>query len=71
MPLIICDIKEKITDKVKNHFRNLLHREDGMGVVEIILITIVLITLVIVFKGQLSSLVNTMLGKMSRQANTI
>lgn len=66
MPLIICDIKEKITDKVKNHFRNLLHREDGMGVVEIILIT-----LVIVFKGQLSSLVNTILGKMSRQANTI
>lgn len=71
MPIILYNIKEKITDKIKDHFRNLIHREDGMGVVEIILITIVLITLVIVFKGQLSSLVNTILGKMSRQANTV
>ena len=42
-----------------------------MGVVEIILITIVLISLVIIFKNQISGVVNTILGKMSGQANQV
>ncbi len=45
--------------------------EDGMGVVEVVLITIVLIGLVILFKKQITSLVNTILTKMSSQANKI
>lgn len=45
--------------------------EDGMGVVEIILIIIVLIGLVIIFKRQLVSLVNSILSKMTSQANQI
>ena len=45
--------------------------EDGMGVVEIILIIIVLIGLVIIFKKQLVSLVNTIMSKMTSQANQI
>jgi uncharacterized membrane protein YkgB len=45
--------------------------EDGMGVVEIVLIIIVLIGLVVVFKGQITSLINTLLGKMTTQANQI
>jgi len=58
-------------DKIKEKFMKFIHREDGMGVVEIILITIVLISLVIIFKSQISGLVNTILGKMSSQANTV
>jgi len=58
-------------DKIKERFMKFIHREDGMGVVEIILITIVLISLVIIFKSQISGLVNTILGKMSSQANTV
>ena len=45
--------------------------EDGMGVVEIVLITVVLIGLVIIFKSQITSLVNKLLSKMTSQANKI
>lgn len=48
-----------------------LREEDGMGVVEIILIIIVLISLVIIFKSQITSLVNSILSKMKTQANSI
>lgn len=52
-------------------FRYFILEEDGMGVVEIILIIIVLIGLVIIFKKQLVSLVNSILLKMTSQANQI
>lgn len=45
--------------------------EAGMGVVEIILIIIVLIGLVVIFKRQITSLVNSILSKMTSQANQI
>ena len=44
------------------------NEEDGMGVVEIVLITVVLIGLVIIFKSQITSLVNKLLSKMTSQA---
>lgn len=47
------------------------NEEDGMGVVEIVLITVVLIGLVIIFKSQITSLVNKLLLKMTSQANKI
>ena len=47
------------------------NEEDGMGVVEIVLITVVLIGLVIIFKSQITSLVNKLLSKMTSQANKI
>ena len=45
--------------------------EDAVGVVEIILILVVLISLVIIFKKQLTSLVNSILGKITSQSNSI
>lgn len=60
-----------LKNRIKERFLSFIHKEDGMGVVEIILITIVLISLVIIFKSQISGLVNTILGKMSSQANTV
>ena len=45
--------------------------EDGMGVVEVVLITIVLVGLVILFKSQITALVNSILAKMFNQANKI
>ena len=62
---------DSLKDRVKERFLRFIHKEDGMGVVEIILITIVLISLVIIFKSQISGLVNTILGKMSTQARTV
>jgi uncharacterized membrane protein YkgB len=45
--------------------------EDAVGVVEIILILVVLIGLVIIFKSQLVSLVNSILSKITSQSNSI
>ena len=60
-----------VKNRVKSHFVNLWKREDGMGVVEVILITVVLIALVIIFKKQISGLVSSILSKMSNQANQV
>ena len=56
---------------VKNIITKFVEDEDGMGVVEIILIIIVLIGLVVIFKRQITSLVNSILSKMTSPANQI
>ena len=45
--------------------------EDAVGVVEIILILVVLISLVVIFKEQLTSLVKMILSKITKQSNAI
>ena len=45
--------------------------EDAVGVVEIILILVVLISLVIIFKKQLANLVNKIFSKITSQSNSI
>ena len=57
--------------KSKENIKNFWQDEDGMGVVEIVLIIVVLIGLVIIFKSQITALVNKLLSKMSSQANKI
>lgn len=42
--------------------------EQGIGVVEVILILVVLIGLVIIFKSQLTSLVNTIFEKITSES---
>ena len=53
---------------MKNAIKKFWDSEDGMGVVEVVLITIVLVGLVVVFKKQM---VNSILSKMTNQANKI
>lgn len=45
--------------------------EDGVGVVEIILILVVLISLVIIFKDKLTKLVKSILDKATSQADSV
>ena len=45
--------------------------EDGIGVVEIILILVVLIGLVLIFKSKITSLVNTIFNKITNNANSV
>lgn len=45
--------------------------EDGIGVVEVILILVVLIGLVIIFKNQLTVLVNNIFNKITKQAGRV
>ncbi|MCI6714276.1 MAG: Flp1 family type IVb pilin [Lachnospiraceae bacterium] len=52
-------------------FKTFLQEEEGMGTVEIILIIVVLIGLVIIFKTQLRSLVNTVFEKITSDSNTV
>lgn len=52
-------------------FRNFLKEEEGMGTVEIILIIVVLIGLVIIFKTQLRSLVESVFEKITSDSNTV
>ena len=51
--------------------RAFLQEEDGVGVVEIILILVVLIGLVVIFKDQLTRLVNNIFKKINNQSNGI
>ena len=53
------------------HVRAFLQEEDGVGVVEIILILVVLIGLVVIFKDQLTRLVNHIFKKINNQSNGI
>ena len=52
-------------------FKQFLKEEEGMGTVEIILIIVVLIGLVVIFKKQITSLVNTILKKITATAKSI
>ena len=51
--------------------KKFMMEEDAVGVVEIILILVVLIGLVVIFKSQLTSLVESILEKVTSQSNSI
>lgn len=49
----------------------LVQKNEGMGTVEVILIIVVLIGLVIIFKDQITDLVNDIFKKITKQTNKI
>ena len=57
--------------KLKEWVWDIVKEEDAVGVVEIILILVVLIGLVIIFKEQITNLVNSLLSKIAKQSNSI
>lgn len=48
-----------------------LREEEGMGTVEIILIIVVLVGLVIIFKNQITAIVNNIFKKITTQTNKV
>lgn len=59
-----------LTIKSMRNVKNFLLDESGMGVVEIILITVVLIAMVLIFQEKITSLVNkiwTSIGKSAKK----
>ena len=52
-------------------FKNFLEEERAAGVVEMILIIVVLIGIVLIFKGRLTTLVNTIFRTISDRAGTV
>ena len=53
------------------NWKDFLKEEDGMGTVEIILIIVVLIGLVILFKNQITKLVESIFSKITTNANKV
>ena len=57
-------------EELKN-FKQFLAEEDGMGTVEVILIIVVLVGLVIIFKSQITGIVNNLFEKITKQTGKI
>lgn len=53
------------------NFKQLILEEEGMGTVEVILIIVVLVGLVIIFKEQITQIVNSIFSKITKQTNKI
>lgn len=51
--------------------KQFLVEEDAIGTVEMILILVVLIALVLIFKEQLTTIVNTIFEKITTQSNSV
>lgn len=64
-------MKRREEQKSLKGIREFLKEEEGMGTVEIILIIVVLIGLVIIFKTQLRSLVETVFEKITSDSSTV
>ena len=56
---------------MKYGWKRFWKEEDGIGTVEMILILVVLIALVIIFKNQLTSLVNEIFDKITSQSRLV
>ena len=54
-----------------NGIKTLWNDERGIGTVEMILILVVLIALVLIFKEQLTNLVNTIFEKINSQSSNV
>lgn len=52
-------------------WREFLREEDGMGTVEVILIIVVLVGLVIIFKDQITQIVNNLFSKITAQTGKV
>lgn len=51
--------------------REFLLEEDGVGVIDVVLILVVLIGLVIVFKKQINSLLNNIFSEINKQSKEV
>ncbi|MBR1692938.1 MAG: hypothetical protein IJ711_09220 [Lachnospiraceae bacterium] len=56
---------------IRDLLRDLLLEEDGIGTVEMLLILVVLIGIVIIFKKQITTLVNNIFKTITSQTKTI
>ena len=51
--------------------KELIKEDDGMGTVEVILIIVVLVALVVIFKKQVTGIVNSLFEKITSQTDTL
>ena len=51
--------------------KQFIQEEDGMGTVEIILIIVVLVGLVLIFKEQITDIINSLFKRITTQTNKV
>ena len=56
---------------LRNEICEFFHQEDGVGVIEIVLILVVLIGLVSIFKSQITELLNNIFSEISKQSKEV
>lgn len=56
---------------LRNEICEFFHQEDGVDVIEIVLILVVLIGLVIIFKSQITELLNNIFSEISKQSKEV
>lgn len=56
---------------MRNYLVNLFQDEEGIGTVELILILVVLIGLVIIFRDQLTSLINSIFERIVNDSSAV
>jgi hypothetical protein len=56
---------------LRNETESLILEEDGVGVIEIVLILVVLIGLVLIFKNQITSVINNILKEIKKQSEEV
>ncbi len=68
-------MREKFTKRMDEKWIGMknfmMQKSEGMGTVEIILIIVVLIGLVVIFKDQITDLVNSIFSKITKQTSKI
>lgn len=57
--------------RIRDRFVNIEDDDRGIGVVEVILILVVLIGLVVIFRDQLTNIINGIFGRITEDANAI
>ena len=67
----IKGFKEWLDEKIIQAHTFLVQKNEGMGTVEIILIIVVLVGLVIIFKDQITKIVQSIFSKITNQTNKI
>ena len=60
-----------IKKRAEDYFSNFRNDDKGIGVVEVILILVVLIGLVVIFRDQLTSIVNGIFERIADDANAL
>ena len=56
---------------MRNEFVEFMRQEDGVGVIEVVLIRVVLIGLVIIFKEQITKLLNNIFKEIEKQSKEV
>lgn len=60
----------KKTNEIIYRFKRGMEDENGMGVIEVVLIILVLVGLALIFKKQISSIATGLLGSVKEQVGT-